>query len=70
MFIQTPAIVLKSFPYSDTSIIARCFTLEKGKISFIIKGARSKKSGKENRGIFNWFQNVVLLKPGQKYLRI
>lgn len=46
MIIHTPAIVLKSFPYGDTSLIARCFTKENGKISLIIKGARSKKSPK------------------------
>ncbi len=46
MIIHTPAIVLKSFPYGDTSIIARCFTKEKGKISLIVKGGRSKKSSK------------------------
>ena len=46
MIIQTPAIVLKSFPYGETSIIARCFTKEKGKISIIVKGGRSKKSSK------------------------
>tara|TARA_B110000014_G_C20116820_1_gene590087 strand:- start:1398 stop:2093 length:696 start_codon:yes stop_codon:yes gene_type:complete len=44
--VNTPAIVLRSFPYGDTSIIARCFTKEKGKTSLIIKGARSKKSPK------------------------
>ncbi len=44
MIINTPAVVLKSFPYSDTSIIARCYTREQGKISVIIKGARRKKS--------------------------
>jgi len=46
MIVHTPAIVLKSFPYGDTSIIARCFSKEKGKISLIIKGARSKRSPK------------------------
>ena len=46
MIIHTPAIVLKSFPYGDTSLIARCFSEDKGKISLIIKGARSKKSPK------------------------
>ncbi len=46
MIIHTPAIVLKSFPYGDTSLIARCFTEEKGKVSLIVKGARSKKSPK------------------------
>ena len=46
MIIHTPAIVLKSFPYGDTSLIARCFSEDKGKISLIIKGARSRKSPK------------------------
>lgn len=44
MIINTPAVVLKSFPYSETSIIARCYTKEQGKISVIVKGARRKKS--------------------------
>ncbi len=44
MIIDTPAIVLKTFPYGETSLISRCFTKERGKVSFIIKGARSKKN--------------------------
>jgi DNA repair protein RecO (recombination protein O) len=44
MIINTPAVVLKSFPYGETSIIARCYTKEQGKISLIVKGARRKKS--------------------------
>lgn len=44
MIVSTPAIVLKRFPYGDTSIIARCFTKEYGKISIIARGARTKKS--------------------------
>ena len=46
MTVHTPAIVLKSFPYGETSIISRCFTKENGKVSFIVRGARSKKSTK------------------------
>ncbi|MGY8782124.1 MAG: DNA repair protein RecO [Fidelibacterota bacterium] len=46
MIIDTPAIVLKSFSYGETSIITRCFTEKKGKISLIVRGARSKKSSK------------------------
>ena len=46
MIVHTPAIVLKSFPYGDTSIIARCFSKKKGKISLVIKGARSRRSPK------------------------
>lgn len=44
MIITTPAVILKSFPYGDTSLVARCFTREMGKISIIARGARRKKS--------------------------
>ena len=44
MIIDTSAVVLKTFPYGETSLISRCFTKEKGKVSFIIKGAQSKKN--------------------------
>ena len=44
MIVNTSAIVLKTFPYGETSLISRCFTKEKGKVSFIIKGAQSKKN--------------------------
>jgi len=46
MIVHTSAIVLKSFPYGDTSLIAQCFSKDKGKISVIIKGARTKKKSK------------------------
>ena len=51
MIVNTSAIVLKTFPYGETSLISRCFTKEKGKVSFIIKGAQSKK--KFDSGIFS-----------------
>ena len=44
MIINTDAIVLKSFSYGETSLISRCFTKDRGKISFIIKGAKSKRN--------------------------
>ena len=46
MIIQSQAIVLKSFSYSDTSIISRCFTREMGKISVIVHGAKKKNQQK------------------------
>lgn len=46
MIISTPAIILKTILYGDTSIISKCFTLRKGKIDVIVKGARSPKSNK------------------------
>lgn len=45
MLITTNAIVLKRIPYSDTSLICRLFTKERGKVIIIAKGAqRPKKS--------------------------
>ena len=44
MIIQTPAIILRRFPYGDTSIIAHVFARETGKVSVIVKGARRKGS--------------------------
>ena len=40
---KTDAIVLKSFPYGETSKIARCYTRDFGKISIIAKGVRKGK---------------------------
>ncbi|MCS5653170.1 MAG: recombination protein O N-terminal domain-containing protein, partial [Candidatus Marinimicrobia bacterium] len=44
MIVHTPAVVLRTIPYGDSSLISNCFTFEKGKVGLIIKGARSKKS--------------------------
>ena len=44
MIVKTSAIVLKRFPFGETSIIARCFTREEGKVNVIIKGAKRKKN--------------------------
>ena len=46
MIVNTPAIVLKSFPYGESSLIARCFSEKNGKVSLMIKGARRIKSSK------------------------
>ena len=46
MIVNTPAIVLKSFPYGESSLIARCFSEKNGKVSLIIKGAKRIKSSK------------------------
>ncbi|HJL63173.1 MAG TPA: DNA repair protein RecO, partial [Candidatus Marinimicrobia bacterium] len=44
MIVQTPTIILKRFPYSDTSVIAHGFTRDYGKISIMVRGAQRKKS--------------------------
>ena len=46
MIIKSDAIVLKRFPYGESSIICRCFVKEIGKTSFIVHGAHRKKSSK------------------------
>ena len=53
MIIQSQAIVLKSFSYSNTSIIARCLTREMGKISVIIHGAKKKNLQKSIQNLQN-----------------
>ena len=44
MITNSNAIVLKRFPYGESSTIARCFVRNNGKLSFIVHGARRKKS--------------------------
>ena len=67
MIINTPAIVLKSFPYGDTSLIARCFSKDNGKISLIIKGARSKKSSKTSQfQPLSYIDIIYQYKPNRK----
>ena len=39
MLIATNAIVLKRIPYSDTSLICRLFTKDRGKVTILAKGA-------------------------------
>ena len=46
MIVNSPAIVLKSFPYGESSLIARCFSKKNGKVSLIMKGAKRNKSSK------------------------
>ena len=44
MLLSSKAIVLKSFPYSNTSIISRLYTEDYGKVSVMAKGARRPKN--------------------------
>lgn len=49
---STEAIVISSIKYSDSSLIVRLFTAEKGLQSFLIKGVLSSKKGKINAAYF------------------
>ena len=44
MFVSTQAIVLRTYKYSESSIIAKLYTQEAGLLSFIVHGVRKKKS--------------------------
>jgi DNA repair protein RecO (recombination protein O) len=50
--IKTKAIVLSSLKYGDTSLIVRCFTLEDGLKSYLLKGVLSAKKGKIKAAYF------------------
>ena len=47
MLISTPAIVLNTIPYGDTSVIAHLFSLQRGLLGVIIKGARGNKKSRK-----------------------
>lgn len=48
MIQKSEAIVLSRFPYSESSIISKCFLKDFGKVSFIIHGAKNKKNFKSS----------------------
>ena len=50
--ISTKAIVISSLKYSDTSLIVKLFTEEKGILSFMLKGILTSKKGKFRTAYF------------------
>jgi DNA repair protein RecO (recombination protein O) len=48
MIEKTPAIVLHQLKYTDSSLIVQVYTRKFGRLSFLIRGMRGKKSGKHN----------------------
>ena len=48
MLEKTKGIVLQQIKYSDSGIVVWFYTQKFGRQSFILKGLRSKKSGKHN----------------------
>jgi len=64
--IETPALVLRSFPYGDTSLILRFYTRELGLVGAIAKGIR--KRGSRGGGAPATFSRGILtayVKPGR-----
>lgn len=59
MQIKTQAIVLKTYKYSETSIIAKMYTREMGLMSFMVHGVRKRKS-KNSASLFQALQILDL----------
>ncbi|MBL4644111.1 MAG: DNA repair protein RecO, partial [Flavobacteriaceae bacterium] len=52
VIVNTKAIVISSLKYGDTSLIVRCFTLEEGIKSYLIRGVLKTKKGKIKAAYF------------------
>ena len=59
MQIKTEAIVLKTYKYSESALIAKIYTKEKGLLSFMVHGVRKKKS-KYKASLFQVMQHLNL----------
>ena len=53
MLIETDAVVISTFKYSESSLIARCYCKELGLKSFMLKGILSSKKGPLKSHFFN-----------------
>lgn len=52
MQIKTKAFVISSIRYSEADLIVKCFTQEKGLVSYMLKGIRKSKKGKLKMSMF------------------
>ena len=64
MYVHSKIIILSYINFSDTDIILKCFSKEKGKLTFMVKGVR--KSGKKKNSI-SYFQPLTILQAGFLY---
>ncbi|WP_019037176.1 DNA repair protein RecO [Psychroflexus tropicus] len=58
MQLKTKAIVISTLKYGEADLIAKCFTLDKGLVSYMLKGIRKSKRGKLR---VSMFQQLSLL---------
>lgn len=56
--VSTPAVALRSFPYGETSLVLRFYTLELGVLGVMAKGARKRSS--KGTGVPETFSRGVL----------
>jgi len=58
MQLKTKAIVISTLKYGEADLIAKCFTLDRGLVSYMLKGIRKSKRGKLR---VSMFQQLSLL---------
>ncbi|WP_394906502.1 DNA repair protein RecO [uncultured Mesonia sp.] len=69
MLIKTKLIVLHSLRFGEADLIVRCFTKEKGSLSFLLKGVLKSKKGKLKSSLFqplHIIDAVIQYKEGRK----
>lgn len=64
MYVQSKVIILTSINYSDTDMIVKCFSKEKGKLTFMVKGVRKPGKRKNKK---SYFQPLSILQAGFQY---
>ncbi len=64
---QEPALVLHTYPYRETSLVAEVFSAAHGRLALIARGARRPRSAM--RGLLQAFQPLVLSWSGKGELR-
>ena len=64
MYVHSKIIILSFINFSDTDIIVKCFSKEKGKLTFMVKSIR--KSGKKKNSL-SYFQPLSILQAGFQY---
>jgi len=48
MLVKSKGVILHQIKYTDSGVVVQAYTREFGRLSFLVKGMRSKKSGKHN----------------------
>jgi DNA repair protein RecO (recombination protein O) len=64
MQLKTKAIVISNVKFGEADLIVKCFTLEKGVVSFMLKGIRKSKKGRMRVSLF---QQLTLLEIEATY---
>lgn len=64
MYVHSKIIILSFINYSESDIIVKCFSKEKGKLTFMVKSIR--KSGKKKNSL-SYFQPLSILQAGFQY---